>query len=166
MSSKSGGAKKRASNDGLKIIADNRKARFNYSIEETFEAGIELKGSEVKSLRNGQGSLNEAYAHATKDGEIMLVNAYIPIYLQANRFNHETRRPRKLLLHRREIDKLTAGIQRQGMTIVPLRMYFNEKGRVKIEVGLAQGKKLADKRETLKQRSWERDKARLLREKG
>ncbi|MFA7637914.1 MAG: SsrA-binding protein SmpB [Parvibaculum sp.] len=166
MSSKSGGAKKRASNDGLKIIADNRKARFNYSIEETFEAGIELKGSEVKSLRNGQGSLNEAYAHATKDGEIMLVNAYIPIYLQANRFNHETRRPRKLLLHRREIDKLTAGIQRQGMTIVPLRMYFNEKGRVKVEVGLAQGKKLADKRETLKQRSWERDKARLLREKG
>ncbi|HCX68625.1 MAG TPA: SsrA-binding protein, partial [Rhodobiaceae bacterium] len=99
MSSKSGGAKRKAV-DGQKIIADNRKARFNYSIGETFEAGIELKGSEVKSLRVGQGSLNEAYAQATRDGEIMLVNAYIPVYLQANQFNHETRRPRKLLLHR------------------------------------------------------------------
>lgn len=165
MSSKSGGAKKKPG-DGSKIIADNRKARFNYSIAETFEAGIELKGSEVKSLRTGQGSLNEAYAHATRDGEIMLVNAYIPVYLQANRFNHETRRPRKLLLHRREIDKLVAAVQRQGMTIVPLRMYFNDKGFVKVEIGLAQGKKLADKRETLKERSWERDKARLMREKG
>ncbi|MDZ4381860.1 MAG: SsrA-binding protein SmpB [Parvibaculum sp.] len=165
MSSKSGGAKKKA-DDGSKIIADNRKARFNYSIGETFEAGIELKGSEVKSLRGGQASLNEAYAQATRDGEIMLVNAYIPVYLQANQFNHETRRPRKLLLHRREIDKLMAAVQRQGMTIVPLRMYFTERGRVKVEIGLAQGKKLADKRETLKERSWERDKARLLREKG
>ncbi|MEP2829221.1 SsrA-binding protein SmpB [Parvibaculum sp.] len=165
MSSKSGGAKRKAV-DGQKIIADNRKARFNYSIGETFEAGIELKGSEVKSLRVGQGSLNEAYAQATRDGEIMLVNAYIPVYLQANQFNHETRRPRKLLLNRREIDKLIAAIQRQGMTIVPLRMYFTDRGLVKVEIGLAQGKKLADKRETLKERSWERDKARLLREKG
>jgi SsrA-binding protein len=165
MSSKSGGAKKKLG-DGRKIIADNRKARFNYTIVDTFEAGIELKGSEVKSLRNGQGSLNEAYAQATKQGEIMLVNAYIPVYLQAHQFNHETRRPRKLLLHRREIDKLSQAVQRQGMTLVPLRMYFNEKGRVKVELGLAQGKKLADKRETEKQRSWERDKARLMRERG
>ncbi|MEX0839374.1 MAG: SsrA-binding protein SmpB [Parvibaculum sp.] len=165
MSSKSGGAKKKAG-DGRKIIADNRKARFNYSISETFEAGIELKGSEVKSLRLGQGSLNEAYAQATKSGEIVLVNAYIPVYLQANQFNHETRRPRKLLLHKREIEKLTNAMQRQGMTVVPLRMYFNERNMVKVEIGLAQGKKLADKRETLKERSWERDKARLLREKG
>ena len=165
MSSKSGGAKKRAA-DGHKIIADNRKARFNYSIGETFEAGIELKGSEVKSLRNGQGGLAEAYAQITRTGEVMLVNAYIPTYLQANQFNHETRRPRKLLMHRREIDKMAAAVQRQGMTIVPLRMYFNDKGRVKVEVGLAQGKKLADKRETLKERSWARDKARLMREKG
>ncbi|MDO8840135.1 MAG: SsrA-binding protein SmpB [Parvibaculum sp.] len=165
MSSKSGGAKKKAG-DGRKIIADNRKARFNYSISETFEAGIELKGSEVKSLRAGQGSLNEAYAQATKGGEIVLVNAYIPVYLQANQFNHETRRPRKLLLHKREIEKLTNAMQRQGMTVVPLKMYFNERNMVKVEIGLAQGKKLADKRETLKERSWERDKARLLREKG
>jgi SsrA-binding protein len=165
MSSKSGGAKKKA-DDGRKIIADNRKARFNYSISETFEAGIELKGSEVKSLRLGQGSLNEAYAQATKSGEIVLVNAYIPVYLQANQFNHETRRPRKLLLHKREIEKLTNAMQRQGMTVVPLKMYFNERNMVKVEIGLAQGKKLADKRETLKERSWERDKARLLREKG
>jgi SsrA-binding protein len=165
MSSKSGGAKKKLG-DGRKIIADNRKARFNYTIVDTFEAGIELKGSEVKSLRSGQGSLNEAYAQATKQGEIMLVNAYIPVYLQAHQFNHETRRPRKLLLHRREIDKLSQAVQRQGMTLVPLRMYFNEKGRVKVELGLAQGKKLADKRETEKQRSWERDKARLMRERG
>jgi len=165
MSSKSGGAKKKAG-DGRKIIADNRKARFNYSISETFEAGIELKGSEVKSLRAGQGSHNEAYAQATKGGEIVLVNAYIPVYLQANQFNHETRRPRKLLLHKREIEKLTNAMQRQGMTVVPLKMYFNERNMVKVEIGLAQGKKLADKRETLKERSWERDKARLLREKG
>ena len=165
MSSKSGGAKKKAG-DGRKIIADNRKARFNYSISETFEAGIELKGSEVKSLRAGQGGLNEAYAQATKSGEIVLVNAYIPVYLQANQFNHETRRPRKLLLHKREIEKLINAMQRQGMTVVPLKMYFNDRNMVKVEIGLAQGKKLADKRETLKERSWARDKARLLREKG
>ena len=165
MSSKSGGAKKKLG-DGRKIIADNRKARFNYSISDVYEAGVELKGTEVKSLRVGQGSLNEAYAQATKHGEIMLVNAYIPVYLQAHQFNHETRRPRKLLLHRREIDKLSQAVLRQGMTLVPLKMYFNDKGRVKVEIGLAQGKKLADKRETEKQRSWERDKARVMRERG
>ncbi|MDR3499955.1 MAG: SsrA-binding protein SmpB [Parvibaculum sp.] len=165
MSSKSGGAKKKLG-DGRKIIADNRKARFNYSISSVYEAGVELKGSEVKSLRGGQASLNEAYAQATKQGEIMLLNAYIPVYLQAHQFNHETRRARKLLLHRREIDKLSQAVQRQGMTLVPLKMYFNEKGRVKVELGLAQGKKLTDKRETEKERSWQRDKARVMREKG
>ena len=148
------------------MIADNRKARFHYSIGEIFEAGIELFGSEVKSLRVGQCSLNEAHAQATKSGEIMLVNAFIPVYLQANQFNHEPRRPRKLLLHRREIDKLLQAVQRQGMTIVPLKMYFNDKGRVKVELALAQGKKMADKRETEKQRDWQRDKARLMRDKG
>lgn len=165
MSSKSGGAKKKLG-EGRTLIADNRQARHHFSIGDTFEAGIELRGSEVKSLRGGQGSLNEAHAHATREGEIMLVNAYIPVYLQAHQFNHETRRPRKLLLHRREIDKLSQAIQRQGMTLVPLRMYFNDKGRVKVEIALAAGKKLADKRESEKQRDWQRDKARLMREKG
>ena len=165
MSSKSGGAKKKLG-EGRKLIADNRKARFHYSIGEIFEAGIELFGSEVKSLRGGGGSLNEAHAQATKSGEIMLVGAYIPVYMQAHQFNHETRRPRKLLLHRRQIDKLLQAVQRQGMTIVPLKMYFNDKGRVKVEIALAQGKKMADKRETEKQRDWQRDKARLMRDKG
>ncbi|MGB5091792.1 MAG: SsrA-binding protein SmpB [Parvibaculum sp.] len=164
MSSKSGGAKRKPG-DGSRIIADNRKARFNYAITDTLEAGLMLTGSEVKSLRGGQGSLNDAYAQA-KGGELFLLNAYIPVYMQANQFNHETRRPRKLLLHKREIEKLSTAIQRQGMTVVPLKMYFTEKGRVKVEIGLGQGKKLADKRETIKARSWERDKARLMREKG
>src|SRR3546814_9258280 len=110
-------------------MPDNRKARFHYSIGDTFEAGVALHGTEVKSLRVGQGSLNEAYAQATKQGEIVLLNAYIPVYLQAHQFNHETRRPRKLLLHRREIDKLSQALQRPGMTLVPPQMYFNENGR-------------------------------------
>lgn len=165
MSSKSGGAKKKLS-DGRKLITDNRKARFHYSIGEVVEAGVELFGSEVKALRRDGGSLNEAHAQATKSGEIMLVGAYIPVYTQAHQFNHEIRRPRKLLLHRRQIDKLLQAIQRQGMTIVPLKMYFNDRGRVKVEIALAQGKKMADKRETEKQRDWQRDKARLMRDKG
>ena len=165
MSSKSGGAKKRGVQDGKRIIADNRKARYNFAIEEVFEAGLQLTGTEVKSLRNGQASLVEAYAEV-KDGEAFLVNAYIPEYLQANRFNHETKRPRKHLLHRREIDKLGASIQRKGMTLVPLRLYFNAEGRVKIEIGLAAGKKQADKRQTEKDRTWARDKARLMRDRG
>jgi SsrA-binding protein len=165
MSSKSGGAKKKDAAEGRKIIADNRKARYNYSIVDTFEAGIELKGSEVKSLRGGQGSLNEAYAQA-KGGEITLLNCYVPVYAQANQFNHETRRPRKLLLHRREIDKLSQAVLRQGMALVPLKMYFNARGRVKVELGLAQGKKMADKRETEKERSWQRDRARVMRDRG
>lgn len=165
MSSKSGGAKKRGVVDGKKIVADNRKARYNYSIEEVFEAGIQLRGTEVKALREGKASLGESYAEVKND-EAFLVNAFIPEYLQANRFNHEPRRPRKLLMHRREIDKLAAAIQRKGMTLVPLKIYFNEKGRVKIELGLALGKKNVDKRQTEKDRTWQRDKARLMRERG
>jgi SsrA-binding protein len=148
-----------------KVVADNRRARFNYEIGETFEAGIALTGTEVKSLRLGKATIAESYAD-TRDGEIWLVNANIPEYLQANRFNHAPKRPRKLLLHRRQIDKLSGGVEREGMTIVPLKMYFNEKGRAKVELALARGKKLHDKRETEKKRSWEREKGRLLRMKG
>jgi SsrA-binding protein len=151
--------------DGFKIIADNRKARYAYAIEETLEAGIMLVGSEVKSLRSGKTTIGEAYAHA-KDGELWLVNSYIPEYTQASRFNHEPKRTRKLLVHKREAAKLAAAIQREGMTLIPLKLYFNAKGRAKIELGIAKGKKLHDKRETEKQRDWQRDKARLLRDKG
>ncbi len=148
-----------------KVVADNRRARFNYEIGEVFEAGIALMGSEVKSLRQGRATIAEAYAD-TRDGELWLVNANIPEYLQASRFNHEPKRRRKLLLHRGQIDKLASGVERDGMTIVPLKMYFNDKGRAKIEVALARGKKLHDKRETEKKRTWEREKGRLLRLKG
>ena len=151
--------------DGTKIVADNRKARYAYAIDETFEAGIMLVGSEVKSLRNGKATIAESYAQA-KDGEITLVNAYIPEYTQASRFNHEPKRPRKLLVHKREIGKLFAAVQREGMTLIPLKLYFNPKGIAKIELGIAKGKKLHDKRETEKQRDWQRDKARLMRDKG
>ena len=151
--------------DGFKIIADNRKARYAYAIDETLEAGIMLVGSEVKSLRSGKSTISESYAHA-KDGELFLVNAYIPEYTQASRFNHEPKRPRKLLVHKREAARLAAAIQREGMTLIPLRLYFNPKGIAKIELGIAKGKKLHDKRETEKQRDWQRDKARLMRAKG
>ena len=149
----------------LKIVADNRKARFNYQIGETFEAGIALVGSEVKSLRAGKASIGESYAD-TRGGEIWLVNANIPEYVQAGRFNHLPKRPRKLLLHRRQINRLIGAIERQGMTLVPLKLYFNEKGRAKIELALAKGKKLHDKRETEKKRDWDRERGRLLRQKG
>jgi SsrA-binding protein len=148
-----------------KVVADNRRARFNYEIGEIFEAGIMLTGTEVKSLRLGRATIAESYAD-TRAGEIWLVNANIPEYLQASRFNHAPKRPRKLLLHRRQIEKLAGGVERDGMTIVPLKMYFNDKGRAKVEVALARGKKLHDKRETEKKRSWEREKGRLLRAKG
>ncbi|MBK5962121.1 SsrA-binding protein [Rhodoplanes elegans] len=146
-----------------KIVADNRRARFNYEIGETFEAGIALLGSEVKSLRQGRATIAESYAEA-KGGEIWLVNANIPEYLQAGPFfNHEPKRRRKLLLHKRQIARLAQGIDRDGMTIVPLRMYFNDRGRAKIELAIARGKKLHDKRETEKKRDWDREKGRLLR---
>ena len=157
-------AKKKA-DDGTKIIADNRKARFAYAISDTLEAGIMLVGSEVKSLRSGKSTISESYAQA-KDGELFLVNAYIPEYTQASRFNHEPKRVRKLLVHKREAAKLAAAIQREGMTLIPLKMYFNAKGRAKVELGIAKGKKLHDKRETEKQRDWQRDKARLMRDRG
>ncbi|MCP8938392.1 SsrA-binding protein SmpB [Alsobacter sp. SYSU M60028] len=148
-----------------KVAAENRKARYEFAIGDTFEAGIALTGTEVKSLRNGKATIGESYA-GEKNGEIFLVNAYIPEYLQANQFNHETRRPRKLLLHRREVNRLIGAVQREGMTIVPLKIYFNDRGRAKVELALAKGKKLHDKRETEKQRDWNREKARLMRVKG
>ncbi|HEV2628589.1 MAG TPA: SsrA-binding protein SmpB [Pseudolabrys sp.] len=150
----------------LKVVAENRRARFNYEIGDTYEAGIALTGSEVKSLRSGKATIAESYADS-KGGELWLVNANIPEYLQAGPFNnHPPKRPRRLLLHQREIDRLATGVEREGMTIVPLKLYFNEKGRAKVELALARGKKLHDKRETLKKRSWDREKSRLLRAKG
>jgi SsrA-binding protein len=150
----------------FKVVSENRRARFDYEIGETFEAGMMLTGTEVKSLRTGKATVAEAYAAADRQGEMILYNANIPEYLQANRFNHEPRRPRKLLLHAKEIVKLANGVEREGMTIVPLRIYFNAKGRAKIALALAKGKKLHDKRETDKQRDWGREKSRLMREKG
>ena len=149
----------------FKLIADNRKARFNYEIGEVVEAGIVLTGSEVKSLRQGRATIAESYADA-RGGELWLINANIPEYQQAGRFNHAPKRARKLLLHHRQIDKLSAAVDREGMTIVPLKMYFDARGRAKIELALARGKKLHDKRETEKKRSWDRERGRLLRMKG
>ena len=145
--------------------AVNRRARFTYEIGQIFEAGIALTGTEVKSLREGRSNIADAYA-GERGGELWLYNAYIPEYLQANRFNHETRRPRKLLLHKREISRLVGAVDREGMTIVPLKVYFNDRGRAKVELAVAKGKKLHDKRETAKQRDWGREKARLMRDKG
>ena len=149
----------------FKMVADNRKARFNYEIGETYEAGIALTGSEVKSLRAGKAAIAESYADA-RGGEIWLINSNIPEYLQAHRFNHSPKRPRKLLLHARQINKLAGAVERDGMTIVPLKLYFNEKGRAKLEIALARGKKVYDKRQTEKKRSWERERGRLMRQKG
>jgi SsrA-binding protein len=151
--------------DGRRIIADNRKARYNFEIEETLEAGLQLLGSEVKSLRLGHATIAESYASA-EDGDIKLINAYIPEYTKASHFNHEPKRPRKLLLHRREIHKLTIGIQREGMTLVPLQLYFNDRGIAKLRLALAKGRKLHDKRDVSRTRDWEREKGRLLRDKG
>ena len=148
-----------------KVVSDNRKARFNYEIGETFEAGVALTGSEVKSLRAGKATIAEAYADA-RGGEMWLINANIPEYMQAGRDNHAPKRPRKLLLHKRQINKLIGAVERQGFTVVPLKLYFNARGRAKIEVALARGKKLHDKRDTLKKRSWDRERGRLLRAKG
>jgi SsrA-binding protein len=148
-----------------KMIAENRRARFDYFLEQTFEAGIALTGSEVKSLRNGRANIAESYA-AVEGDQIMLVNADIPPYAQANRFNHEPRRPRKLLLHRKEIDRLIGAVQREGRTIIPTKLYWNDKGMAKLELSLAKGKKLHDKRETEAARDWQRDKARLMKNFG
>jgi SsrA-binding protein len=150
----------------FKIAAENRKARYEFEIGEKLEAGLVLTGTEVKSLRTGKATIAESYVGVTKAGEVQLINANIPEYLQANRFNHEPKRPRTLLLKQREIAKLAQGIEREGMTIVPLKLYFNERGRAKLEIALGRGKKLHDKRETEKQRDWGREKARLLRDRG
>ena len=150
---------------GRKVVAENRKARYSYQIGETFEAGIQLAGTEVKSLRASKANIAESYVSPER-GEIWLINANIPEYLQANRFNHEPTRPRKLLLHKRQVDKLFGAVQREGMTIVPLRLYFNDRGRAKVEIALAKGKQAHDKRETEKARDWQREKGRLMREKG
>jgi SsrA-binding protein len=147
------------------LVADNRKARFNYEIGEVFEAGIVLTGTEVKSLRTGKAMIAESYA-SNEGGELFLINSNIAEYGKANRFNHEPKRPRKLLLHAKQIDKLFNAISRDGMTVVPLKLYFNDFGRAKVEVALARGKKLHDKRETEKARDWNREKGRLLRDRG
>jgi SsrA-binding protein len=149
----------------IKVVADNRKARFNYEIGEVFEAGIMLTGTEVKSLRTGKATIAESYADS-RGGEIWLINSNIPEYLQASRFNHEPKRRRKLLLHKNQVNKLAGAVEREGMTLVPLRLYFDERGRAKLELALGRGKKLHDKRETLKKRSWDRERGRLMREKG
>jgi SsrA-binding protein len=152
--------------DGRETVAENRRARFEYHIEDTWEAGIELTGTEVKSLRSGQANIAESYASPEKGG-IFLVNAYIPEYKQAGAFfQHNPRRPRRLLLHKKEIHKLSIAVERQGMTVVPLELYFNARGRAKLRLALAQGKKLHDKRETEAKRDWQRQKARLMRDKG
>lgn len=149
-----------------KTVASNKRGHFDYQIEEKFEAGIMLAGTEVKSLRHGQCSINEAYV-GPKDGEIWIFNANIPEYKQAGRsLQHEPQRPRKLLLHKREIDKLLGSAQRSGYTIVPLKLYFNNRGMVKIEIGLGKGKKEHDKRETKKQRDWGREKQRIMRDRN
>jgi SsrA-binding protein len=150
---------------GFRVVADNRKARFNYEIVETYEAGIALTGTEVKSLRSGKATIGEAYAGPSGE-EFFLFKAYIPEYLQANRFNHETKRPRRLLLHKRQIDKLIGATQREGFTVIPLKLYFNERGRAKVELGLGRGKKLHDKRDDLKRRAVERETARAVSVRG
>ena len=144
-----------------KVVAQNRKARHNYFIEETFEAGLVLTGTEVKSLRGGRSTIAESYV-TEQGGEAWLVNANIPEYAGGNRFNHEPRRPRKLLLHRAQVNKLIGDIQREGRTVVPLQVYFNDDGRAKIEIALGTGKKAHDKRQSIKERDWQRQRSRLL----
>lgn len=151
--------------DQYRVVAQNRRARFDYEILETLEVGIILAGSEVKSLRLGTSSINESFA-GEMEGEIYLFNANIPEYLQANRFNHEPKRPRKLLMRKNQLNKFLNAIRRKGLTLVPLKIYFNAKGKAKVELGLGRGKKTVDKRSTIKERDWQRDKARLMRSKG
>ena len=148
-----------------KLVAENRRARFNYEIEDTIEAGIVLTGSEVKSLRTGKANIAESYA-SNENGELYLINAHIAEYPGAARFGHEPTRHRKLLLHKKEMARLLGAIQRQGMALIPLRLYFNARGIAKLLLGLGRGKKIHDKRETEKKRDWDRQKSRLMREKG
>ncbi len=154
-----------AADGGRRIVARNRRAFHDYHIEERIEAGIVLTGTEVKALRQGRASIAEAHA-GEMQGELWLFNCNIPEYGPANRFNHEPTRPRKLLLHKREIERLSGAVRRKGMTLVPLALYFAPNGRVKVELGLARGKKLHDKRAALKERDWQREKARLVRQRA
>lgn len=148
-----------------KTVAENRKARFSYEVLDTIETGLVLTGTEVKSLRQSQANIQDSYA-SVEGGEIWLINSYLPEYLQANRFNHEPRRRRKLLLNKREMAKLAQSVDREGMTLVPLKIYFNDQGRAKLLLAVGRGKKLHDKRETEKQRDWSREKGRLMKERG
>ena len=151
--------------DKQKVVAENRRARFDYAIEDKFEAGLALQGTEVKALRAGEASIAEIYAEV-RDGEVWLVNANIPEFSHGNRNNHEPRRPRKLLLKSREINKLFGATERKGMTLVPMSIYFNKTGRAKVELALGKGRKAADKRDYIKDRDWKRDKARVMRDHG
>lgn len=157
--------KKKKDTSTNKLIADNRKARHNYEFIETLEAGLMLTGTEVKSLRNGQANIAESYA-TEENGEIWLINSYIPEYLEGNRNNHNPRRHRKLLLNKKEMSKLMIGVAREGMTIVPNKLYFNDRGIAKLQIALAKGRQAHDKRQVAKKRDWDREKARLMREKG
>ena len=156
---------KPATFDKKKIVAENRRARFDYEVETTYEAGIALTGTEVKSLRFGEGSIAESYADVAEGG-VWLINSNIPEFSHGNRFNHEPKRPRKLLLHEREINKMHGAVAREGMTLVPLTVYFNSQGRAKVELALAKGRKAHDKREHIKEREWKRDAARIMRDRG
>ncbi len=158
-------AKKKKSDPNRKIVAENRKARYNYELIEVLEAGLMLTGTEVKSLREGKANIAESYA-SFEEGEIWLINSYVPEYLQGNRFNHEPRRKRKLLMKAREVKRFSDAIDREGMTLVPLKIYFNDRGRAKIEIALGKGKKLHDKRQAEKTRDWNRQKAKLLKDHG
>ncbi len=149
--------------DKTKTVAENRRARYDYFIEDIFEAGIALTGTEVKSLRFGQGSIAESYAEV-RAGEAWLINANVPEFSHGNRYNHEPKRPRKLLLHEREIGRLQGAVERKGMTVVPLSIYFNSRGRAKVELALAKGKNAADKRQTVKDRDWKREQSRIMRD--
>ncbi len=149
--------------DKTKTVAENRRARFDYYIDDVFEAGIMLTGTEVKSLRFGEGSIAESYAEL-RGGEVWLVNSNVPEFSHGNRHNHVPKRPRKLLLHEREIDRLQGAVERKGMTLVPLSIYFNSRGRAKVELALAKGKNAADKRQTVKERDWKREQARIMRD--
>ena len=151
--------------DKKKIVAENRRARYDYAIDQVYEAGIALTGTEVKSLRFGEGSIAESYAEVS-DEQVWLINSNIPEFSHGNRFNHEPKRPRKLLLHAREIAKLHGAVARQGMTLVPLSIFFNGRGRAKVELALAKGKKAPDKRAATKEREWKREQGRLLRDRG
>ena len=151
--------------DKKKVVAENRRARFDFAIDQVFEAGIALQGTEVKALRGGEGTIAESYAEV-KGHEVWLINSNIPEYSHGNRLNHEPKRPRKLLLNGREINKMHAAVARQGMTLVPLSVYFNSNGRAKVELAIAKGKKAHDKRESIKERDWKRDKQRLMKDRG